>query len=116
MRALRLAVLAALVSVSVVESSTVFAKGAAGGAAGGASGGGSSGGGAGGGDGGRSSGYSAVGVVGGDNQWTRVPPQHERRRFIEPARAFSSCFKQDQLFDRYGYAVVNLHGAECFGQ
>ena len=111
MRALRFVLAAALVSVCVVENSAAFAKGtgAAGGAAGGSSGGAS------GGDGGRWGGVAPVAFVGDNNPWRKVPPQRHRRQ-VEPARAFSSCFKQEPLFDRKSYAVVNLHGAECFGE
>ena len=106
MRALRFALVAALVSVSVVESSAVFARGAAGG-------GGGAGAGASGGTGGAGAPLRTFSVVNNTDQ-VRPDPYHHRQ--ISPAWTFSSCFKQDELYDRHGYAVVNQHGAECFGQ
>ncbi len=104
MRALRIALLA-LVSLSVLDASSAFARGnggAAGGGAGGAAGGGTGGAGT----GSTPLAYSVIQGNGGDQR-------HYRPRYI-PGKVSSSCFKQNDLYDRYGYAVVNLHGAECF--
>jgi hypothetical protein len=115
MRALRFALVAALISVSVLESSDAFAGSAAGGTGGGAAGAGASGGtgGGGGGGGGGVAPFRALSVVI-DKQQTRPHPYEHRQ--TSPAWTFSSCFKQDELYDRYGNPVVNLHGVACYGQ
>ena len=106
MRALRIALLA-LVSLSVLDASATFAKGT-----GGAAGGGGAGAGAGAGGG------SSGGAGTGSNPLTYyvIPGQegHRQRPVYIPGKVLSSCFKQETLYNRYGYAVVNVHGAECF--
>ena len=117
MRALRFALVLAAVAgvtistldVSAFAKGTGGAAGGAGGAAGG-TGGGASGGGA---SGGGSSGGGANPALGGT--FNRVPPLPYPHlvRYVPP-HVWSSCFKQGELYDRYGYAVINTHGAECF--
>ena len=102
-RTLRFSIVAALISVSVVESSDAFARAAGG--AGGAAGAGSGGAGGGGGAGAFTSQLSVINPIRGP-----IP------RFVRPAvRHSGSCYKEEYLYDRFGDAVVNLHGSECFG-
>ena len=104
MRALRIALLA-LVSLSVLDASASFAKGT-GGAAGGGAGAGAGAGGSSGGAGVGSTPLTYYVIPGRDG--------HKQRPRYTPGKESSSCFKQNNLYDRNGYAVVNLHGAECF--
>lgn len=106
MRALRFAFVAAAVAgVSLSALSfPAFARGAAGA---GASGGGASGGSSGGAGGGSNPNLSTLAVIPGDRGG---PPRFVRLHSLDG----SSCYKHEQLFDRYGFAVVDLHGANCF--
>jgi hypothetical protein len=112
MRALGFAVIAALISVSVVEGTDAFARSAGNGAAGAAGGasGGTSGGTAGGGGGGSHAAVDDLSVIG------RNPPP--RLIFFRTFRAHveGSCFKQEHLYDRFGDPVVNMPSNVCFGQ
>lgn len=93
MRALRFAVIAAMISISAVESSDAFARAAGGGGAGGA----------------------GAGVIT-SSLSVGAPIRGPKPRPHPPVvRAWSSCYKQDYLYDRYGNKVVNFHGAECLG-
>ena len=102
MRALRFAVIAAMISISAVESSDAFARAAGGAAGGGAAGGGGAGG-------------AGAGVIT-SSLSVGAPIRGPKPRPHPPVvRAWSSCYKQDYLYDRYGNKVVNFHGAECLG-
>jgi hypothetical protein len=103
MRALRIALL--VLSVAVLGAPTAFAKGAAGAAGGGAGAGGTGGAGSGAGAGSNPSVTTAAAVNQGRGHYKPV-------RVSRP-RASGACYRQAQLYDRYGYAVVNLHGADC---
>jgi hypothetical protein len=103
MRIVRFALIAAaIVGVSISASDAAFARGN------GASGGGSSGG-------------SAGGAGAGSNPNLAAPAQTngrgDPRRFVKaqtPRLSGASCYKQQPLFDRYGFAVVDLHSVDCF--
>ena len=116
MRALRFAVIAALISVSVVEGTDAFARSAGNGGAGAAGG---TGGAAGGASGGTSGGGGGAthGVVADFATVANPPARGPTPRIVLPLpkHVYGSCYKEDHLYDRYGDPVVNLRGLDCFG-
>ena len=99
--------MAAGLALPLFETSAAFARAAGTAGAPGGPGGssGSSGGSAGGGAGGGGSPAPRV-------AFDREPPPRFRPVVSRP-HVWGSCFKQDHLYDRYGYAVLNIYGADC---